>query len=211
MRLFVGTDRSLQDGHQRGGGRHRGPVLRGLLHLLRPEAPQRPELQGEPAQEAADGARTGARGARRQVRVPGLHGPAGGAAVLLAGGADGRVVLGAGRRGTRRRASGQRGGRVRTAHRTAQRAAAHVAGARVRAAHQEVAGTGQEPDEAAATGGRRRRRSRHQRAGRVRRRVMFLTHSVPKCGIVVAANNPSSPPHIVHYTQRDTLYYINTY
>lgn len=122
-------------------------MLRGLLHLLRPEAAQRPELQVKPAQEAADGPRTGARGPRRQVRVSRLHGPAGGAAVLPAGGADGRVVLGAGRRGEGRRAPGQRRGRVRTAHRVAQRAAAHAAGTRVRAARQEAAGARQEPDE----------------------------------------------------------------
>lgn len=121
-------------------------MLRRLLHLLRPEAPQRPALQVELAQETADGQGTRTGGAGRQVGVPGLHRPAGRAAVLPAGGSDGRVVLGTGRRGPGRRAPGQRGCGVRPAHRAAQRSAAHAARPRVRYAHQEAAGTWQEPD-----------------------------------------------------------------
>jgi len=90
----MSTDRSLKDRHQRCRGRHCGPVLRRLLHLLRPEASQRSTLQVKPAQEATAGQRARARGAGRQVSVPGLYRSAGCAAVLLAGGANGRVVLG---------------------------------------------------------------------------------------------------------------------
>jgi len=59
-----------------------------------------------------------------------------------------------------------------TAHRAAKRVAAHLAGTRVRAARQEAARAGQESnEETAADCGQWRRRSGHQGAGRVRRRV----------------------------------------
>jgi len=70
---------------------------------------------------------------------------------------------------------------VRPAHRAAQRPAAHAARPRVRNAHQEAAGIGQEPDaQAAATAATTTAvvfdiwRSGHQRAGRVRRRIVFF-------------------------------------
>lgn len=143
-------------------------MFRRLLFLFRPQAPQRPEFQVEPAQEAVDGQGTGASGAGRQIGVPGLHGPAGRAAVLPAGGADGRIVLGTRRRGQGRGTLGQRGGGVRTAHRTAQRASADATGPGVRAAHQEATGAGQKSHEETSAHGR----PGHQRIRRVRRRIV---------------------------------------